>query len=1638
MTKIFLDKNEVAYLPLPYNSVLKGFNNDTVNCCTKGMFNLQFHENFEFEAELIVLHGKNYNYDGIIGFDLQKQLRMNLDLTGETPLFRMNDMTLPVHALFDQILTLNGSESSHALSDQSVVLRGGDVFYLSVLNKGLTGFYEVELDQNLADQGLAIEGPSELMFKPLKKRSLQPSVTMLGLKLYQSNKKILPIAKGQVIGTLREVEIPSDQNLVNPIEVKKVQYEKPELITFYLERTKPTEEHVLAVRKSQEERKNWWTKEKIEAKGSDWLPKIPAPIRGHVVDLLLKHSHVMVRGMEDLRFGLVGYSMKAKLPPHLYKQVTYRAPSPLMKKLYGRVQKYMIEYDLAEPTSNPLFTHPFSLVVKKLPSGQMAVMPATEDAIDELTNEDLRRFYRIINDCSMLTPHTEQSMGYLSPMVESLNAIKDDCLVSLFDVKDSYHQVNINDDPLFPNSSHCTRDLFSFYSFIPGQDYLRARKIPMGFTTSGNFCSHIFRRIIEAVNLTPIWCSVEEFSGHMKRLYEDEEFEVRGKSDYIQVKSYLDDNVVTTPCDPKDLEKLPLKKSSFFFEPKNALEATFSLHLNVLSKILTNLTHFNLCLSIQKMELLCSSFTLLGFRFEKIENRFVKSVPEKRIKEILDIQPPKSVLELTQTLGFFNFFAHCFANARQLLFPLVCLLRKGTDYHWSETHQKCFDLIKQRLLRATLDGYTMLSNCKRISAIYLFSDWSRLSNSAAATLFVKDFESKQLRIGMFWSKLLSKTFLKKPSYLCEIAAAVLALLSLKGILMGRPIFLAVDNQAACRILENRHHVVGECEDGVLHRLLLSIEGYPYRVVYINSKSQVADFLSRNPAKNDPSQPIQVKLKSSAISDLEDEPYSLYDPEECVESFLENYEKKSKLVCELAQANWDVDQLQTEFRDSHVFPSRIKELSSSVSVVTEIEDAEMESKLSVCKIEEIKTEATESCLHIEVDSKKRFTRQSSMGEGRVDDKEEDLSDVSKEDLEVWGKFHDMNDLKIPEKPNFEQIHCTNLFSDSEEELDDNFFRTKKDNDVINYLSRDSRINPYTEKFMRDLRCESEGLGTNSHCLTILKSEGQIPNCLYDDRLHLSLFIQEMMVINKISREAGQVLSDEPLFLSRAQVLRAIESMRLASHVKSRLTYLKACQANCEEISLIIDLLNGKADEEKVDLKKRTSVFFKVLTNQLESLFLIEGLLVRVRFSLKGESHLMQVVLGYHDSYRKAIQCHSRNHRRFIYTYVSFASSFYTYGAMKLILDVIKQCQICNSMEPRRRLKCERLSLQTGRTFWYLDHKGKIGSGYILVAVESLFRLVNFTWVADCTAETTAKAIFQNIIANYGSCCSFMSDRGTAFTSKLNTTLFELGSISHVTSSAFHPNSELAETLGIRVLCKSLRANFFNQNPSKLKEQVKTLQFLTNCTMKHPYLGSSSYNALMGSEQGFFHPALEQKDNRVKYPKFWDDRIDFMAKIVQLFSDKYDLQLTQMRTLRHTVSSLKINVGDLVYYRIFLYPESANFLKSLMPKFNLARVTKILGPTALILKDEKSGREISRHLVDTYKAEFSSSFPNLYLSSFDSVRNECLEEETRNAFQPELSGQYLAEKQAAENQVQSQKSQESSDRVLRPRKPVKYGK
>ena len=119
--------------------------------------------------------------------------------------------------------------------------------------------------------------------------------------------------------------------------------------------------------------------------------------------------------------------------------------------------------------------------------------------------------------------------------------------------------------------------------------------------------------------------------------------------------------------------------------------------------------------------------------------------------------------------------------------------------------------------------------------------------------------------------------------------------------------------------------------------------------------------------------------------------------------------------------------------------------------------------------------------------------------------------------------------------------------------------------------------------------------------------------------------------------------------------------------------------------------------------------------------------------------------------------------------------------------------------------------------------------------------------------------------------------------------------------------------------------------------------------------------------------------------------------------YDLELSQARSQRNTVHNLKISVGDLVYYRLFAYPATSKHLKHLMPRFLIAKVSKILGPTSLIVTDVKSDRQISRNLADVYLVPTNSSFPNLYLTGPQSLLDDFRELETTELIGPGLKAE-----------------------------------
>eukprot|EP00253_Pinus_taeda_P031345 PITA_31345 len=111
---------------------------------------------------------------------------------------------------------------------------------------------------------------------------------------------------------------------------------------------------------------------------------------------------------------------------------------------------------------------------------------------------------------------------------------------------------------------------------------------------------------------------------------------------------------------------------------------------------------------------------------------------------------------------------------------------------------------------------------------------------------------------------------------------------------------------------------------------------------------------------------------------------------------------------------------------------------------------------------------------------------------------------------------------------------------------------------------------------------------------------------------------------------------------------------------------------------------------------------------------------------------------------------------------------------------KACDICQRMgKPSQR---DEMSLNPQMTLqpfekWAVDFvgpikpKGKTGARYIIIATEYLTRWVEAQPVKDCTAATTAKFLFENMLTQFRCRKILMNDRGTHFLNETISTLTE---------------------------------------------------------------------------------------------------------------------------------------------------------------------------------------------------------------------------------------------------------------------------
>ena len=114
----------------------------------------------------------------------------------------------------------------------------------------------------------------------------------------------------------------------------------------------------------------------------------------------------------------------------------------------------------------------------------------------------------------------------------------------------------------------------------------------------------------------------------------------------------------------------------------------------------------------------------------------------------------------------------------------------------------------------------------------------------------------------------------------ELASICFFLVSNKYLLSARTITVLTDNLTACQILKKGIARVDEFQDGLLHRLILSVVSIPFKIIYVNTKNNPSDLILRTPGS---AEMIDENcLKSTSMSDLIEQDSKTYKPEKTLE------------------------------------------------------------------------------------------------------------------------------------------------------------------------------------------------------------------------------------------------------------------------------------------------------------------------------------------------------------------------------------------------------------------------------------------------------------------------------------------------------------------------------------------------------------------------------------------------------------------------------------------------------------------------------------------------------------------------------------------------------------------------------------
>lgn len=211
-----------------------------------------------------------------------------------------------------------------------------------------------------------------------------------------------------------------------------------------------------------------------------------------------------------------------------------------------------------------------------------------------------------------------------------------------------------------------------------------------------------------------------------------------------------------------------------------------------------------------------------------------------KTREIDRMPYPQSVKELQAFLGVINFYRRFLPDIAKVCAPLYDLLKANTKFVWSKQCKHAVDALK-----AGLKQDTCLAHFDPQLKTKLTVDASPVGVGAVLSQVTTQGIERPIE---FASRRLSETEQRYSQLDREAVAILYGVKKFHHFLYGRHFTLVTDNKPLHHIFDPNKGIPVMAANR-LQRIALTLSGYTFDIVNIKSKTNIADYFSRNPSEN---------------------------------------------------------------------------------------------------------------------------------------------------------------------------------------------------------------------------------------------------------------------------------------------------------------------------------------------------------------------------------------------------------------------------------------------------------------------------------------------------------------------------------------------------------------------------------------------------------------------------------------------------------------------------------------------------------------------------------------------------------------------------------------------------------------------